>query len=93
MSAQSWHYNNPEQSDFADADVKPDATSNRLDSWRFFARPEAGGTVQYVQLSAIVSELSALSSDISELSSEISAGGSTTITGNVADSVAIDGDI
>ena len=41
-------------------------------------------------------ELSSLSSDISELSSEISAGLSaeqTTITGNVAGSVAIDGDI
>ena len=88
MSAQSWHYNNPEQGDFADADVRPDATGpNKLASWRFFARPEAGGTVQYVQLSAIVSELSALSSEIS------AGGGGGTILGNTTDSVRIGGDI
>ena len=101
LSAQSWHYNNPEQRDFANADARPDATGpNRLDSWRFFARPENGGTVQYVQLSSLVSELStvyteisSLSTEISALSSEISAGTSTTIIGNVHGSVAIDGDI
>ena len=43
--------------------------------------------MQYVQLSAIVSELSALSSEMS------GGGNATTITGNDPDSVAIDGDI
>lgn len=65
------------------------------------ARPEQGGSIQYVQLSPIAVELSSLSSEISALSVEISAlsaelsveVSSTTITGNVPGSVPIDGDI
>ena len=71
-----------------------------MKNWRFYARPEAGGTTQYVSLSAIVGELSSivveissLSVEISSLSSECSALSSCTITGNVPGSVAIGGDI
>lgn len=45
------------------------------------------------ELSTVYTEISSLSTEISALSSEISAGTSTTITGNVNGSVAIDGDI
>ena len=92
-SAQAWHYSNPEAGDFADASFKNDATGNAVKNWRFYARPEAGGTTQYVSLSSIVGELSSLSVEVSSLSSECSAISSCTITGNVPGSVAVTGDI
>ncbi len=93
-SAQVWHYNNIEQEDLATANFDKQATDSRVDSWRFLARPEDGGTLQYVQLSGIVGELSSISSEISALSAELSVEvSSTTIMGNVQGSVPIAGDI
>ena len=61
-----------------------------MGGYRFLTRPEEGGSLKYASLGAAFNDLS---SDISALSAEISAVGSTTITGNVPGSVAIDGDI
>lgn len=67
-----------------------DLEISAMGGYRFLTRPEEGGSLKYASLSTAFNDLS---SDISALSAEISAGTSTTITGNVAGSVAIDGDI